>query len=203
MDKPSNKPYLFLDVDGPINATATTTKALKWKYNRLFFCVDKSSNSFIKWTDVDDYKFYKRRTTRLGETSLDYRVYEFLLNPYVADNLASLSSDFDLAWATTWGDDANRALLDTLNLPRALPVVNFSGVRRYSLPKKPFWKTDAILDFANGRPFAWADDLATKVTADYVSDLSPKSTVLRVTSARGLVEKDFDYLRNYAASLRG
>ncbi|WP_035803360.1 HAD domain-containing protein [Kitasatospora mediocidica] len=93
---------------------------------------------------------------------LDFRV---LLSPRHGDWLRELEQVYELCWATTWEEDANTHLAPLLGLP-PLPVVRFAGyrpqagdprVRLMELLSGAKWAP--LLRHANGRPFAWLDDV--------------------------------------------
>ncbi|AJT68839.1 hypothetical protein T261_7240 [Streptomyces lydicus] len=88
-----------------------------------------------------------------------------LLSADHTDWLYELSATYDLVWATAWEHHANTHIAPLLELPR-LPVVEFTGhpARPEDLqfegpesPPAPKWAP--ILRFADGRPFAWVDDV--------------------------------------------
>lgn len=95
---------------------------------------------------------------------------------------------FDLAWATTWGDEANRLIGPIIGLPR-LPVV---GMSRTS------WKYGPVAEFAAGRPLAWLDDdfdvaAWTPVRDRFLRDRGEVPTLLhRVDPAVGITAADLD-----------
>ncbi|WP_133908644.1 hypothetical protein [Actinophytocola oryzae] len=76
------------------------------------------------------------------------------LNPAHGAALLGLAerTGAELAWATSWGQDANATVGAALGLP-ALPVVD---VRAYD--GHPDWKYGAVGRFARDRPLAWLDD---------------------------------------------
>lgn len=201
----SSKPLLLLDVDGPLNVNGAPDKVVKWGYSRHFFKVLAKDYSFVSWVTKDDYDAYKAavKLAKRGKSPDPvHAVLPFDLNPYVADNLASLGDVFDLTWATTWEDDANVALLDLLNLPGPLPVVKFPNKDSRKLdPLGMHWKTKALLDYAGDLPFVWVDDEPRANTRKYVKALSPRSDVLRITDSRGLLPGDFDKLRVLGTSM--
>lgn len=59
-------------------------------------------------------------------------------------------NDLELVWATTWEHKANEYIGWRIGLPE-LPVIEF-GFKGYN------WKTDAILEYADGRELIWLDD---------------------------------------------
>ncbi|MCO6000036.1 HAD domain-containing protein [Actinoallomurus rhizosphaericola] len=87
------------------------------------------------------------------------------LSPLHGDWLRELAGRYDLVWATTWEHDANTHVGPLLGLPE-LPVVEFSAYRRRrDDPRFPIIqlfemaKWAPILRHADGRPFAWIDDV--------------------------------------------
>ncbi|BFV60480.1 hypothetical protein KCMC57_up55840 [Kitasatospora sp. CMC57] len=91
--------------------------------------------------------------------------YAVLLSARHAAWLRELAGTYELCWATTWEDHANIHIAPALGLPR-LPVVRFSGyVPRPDDPKVPVLdliaahKWAPLLRYADGRPFAWVDDV--------------------------------------------
>lgn len=73
--------------------------------------------------------------------------YLVALSPAHGPALRALAERFELVWATTWEDGANRWIGPAIGLP-ALPVIRVRGGRKYP----------AIEAYAADRPFAWLDD---------------------------------------------
>jgi hypothetical protein len=79
--------------------------------------------------------------------------------------LAELAAVYELCWATTWEDLANKHIAPLLDLPE-LPVVHVVNyhrqpgdprVRLFELISGAKWAP--LLRYAAGRPFAWVDDV--------------------------------------------
>lgn len=109
-----------------------------------------------------------------------------------------------LVWATAWEEDANTEIGPRLGLPE-LPVViwpDSSDEReREDVWFGVHWKTRALVDWADGRVFAWVDDEITPVDRDWVSaHHSGRALLHRVDSSRGLDDEDFAVLDEW---LRG
>lgn len=114
---------------------------------------------------------------------------------------ALLGLGYDLCWATTWMDAANRWIAPVVGLPE-LPYVDFTGALFVERPDGVHWKTERILEYAAGRPFAWVDDEQSPADEEFVADRHPAPALLRHVSPRlGLREDDFDALREFAATL--
>lgn len=75
-------------------------------------------------------------------------------------------------WATTWEDEANAEIAPRIGLP-TLPVVNWPESSdehdREDQWFGLFWKTRTLVDWADGRPFAWVDDEITDADRNWVS----------------------------------
>lgn len=54
-------------------------------------------------------------------------------------------------------DDADRWIAPVLGLPE-LPFVDFGDALFQERPDGIHWKTGPLVDYADGRPFAWVDD---------------------------------------------
>lgn len=122
------------------------------------------------------------------------------LNP--SHGAALLGLDYDLCWATTWMDAANRWIAPVIGLPE-LPYVDF-GTDLFALrPDGVHWKTEAIVAYAEGRPFAWVDDEQTPADEEYVAAHHGAPALLHHVSPHlGLREEDFGALARFAATLR-
>ncbi|MET8102805.1 hypothetical protein ABZV29_41315 [Streptomyces sp. NPDC005236] len=68
---------------------------------------------------------------------------------------ALLALGYDLCWATSWMDAANRWIGPVIGLPE-LPYVDFTGALFTERPDGVHWKTQRIVAYAEGRPFARA-----------------------------------------------
>jgi hypothetical protein len=115
------------------------------------------------------------------------------LRPEVGRRLAALPCT--LAWATTWLEDANAEVAPRLGLP-ILPVVTWPGPTPADEHEDQWfglcWKTRTLVDWADGRPFAWVDDEVTDADRQWVSEHHPGPALLRtVDAAVGPTDPDF------------
>ncbi|MFB4298900.1 HAD domain-containing protein [Actinomadura sp. NTSP31] len=87
------------------------------------------------------------------------------INREHGDWLRELAAHYDLTWATTWEEHANEHIGPLLGLP-PLPHVAFSAYEPHpddphtpllQIPLMRKWAP--ILRHADGRPFAWVDDI--------------------------------------------
>jgi hypothetical protein len=111
----------------------------------------------------------------------------------------------DLAWATTWEDEANTAIATRIGLPR-LPVVNWpDSSGEHEREDRWFglcWKTRTLVTWAAGRPFAWVDDEITDADQDWVCvHYSGRVLLHRVEPFRGLTADDFATLDHWLRAL--
>lgn len=162
-----HRPLLFLDVDGPLNPTAT--------------CAPEG---------------YSIHLTRPAARPRPLAVY---LNPTHGAALRKLP--YDLVWATTWHEDANTWISPPLGLP-ALPYVELPCEGSHRTPADGLWisfKTEAIANYADGRPFAWIDDEITALDKRWVREhYGPPALLHAVNPFAGLHPEDFSTLAAWA-----
>ncbi|MBK6018132.1 hypothetical protein [Streptomyces sp. MBT53] len=122
------------------------------------------------------------------------------LNP--AHGPALLGLGYDLCWATTWMAAANRWIAPVVGLPE-LPYVDFGDALFAERPDGVHWKTEAIVAYAEGRPFAWVDDEQGAPDGDFVTAHHSGPALLHHVNPRlGLREGDFAALAEFAAAVR-
>ena len=167
------RPLLLLDVDGPLNPYAAP-----WFRERL---------------PVGGYEM-RLLTLSTG------RSYWVALNAGHGERLRRLAERYDLAWASTWQEDANRLIAPLLGLPGDLPVVPLV-VPALPLPAWG-WKTDQVAAWTGTRPFVWLDDEITGATCDRLAAAPLGRHLARtVRPDVGLTEADFDAVAEFAAIL--
>ena len=93
-----------------------------------------------------------------GHVPPSFTAYEFdglrvLLSARHGAWLTGLANDFELAWATSWEDDADRLIAERVGLPRGLPVIRFDAAQTGWMDKLP-----DVIQFVGDRPTAWLDD---------------------------------------------
>ena len=94
--------------------------------------------------------------------------------------LRELAADFDIVWATGWGEEANELICPLFGLPR-LPVIAFPPS-----PFEPHEKVPAIAAFAGDeRPVAWIEDLVTDEARAWSAARSAPTLIVEVPSASG------------------
>ncbi|WP_405759293.1 hypothetical protein OG234_11875 [Streptomyces sp. NBC_01420] len=170
------RPLLFLDVDGPLNPYAAQPERRPAGYTT------------IRVPRLDS------ATPRLHSKPL--RVW---LHP--GHGPALLALGYELCWATTWMDSANRWIGPVLGLP-TLPFVDFGEALFRERPDGVHWKTEALVTYAGGRPFAWVDDEQGEADDAYVNAHHPAAALLHHVNPRiGLRDDDFTALAEFAASV--
>jgi hypothetical protein len=168
------KPLLLMDVDGPLNPFRA-----RW---------------FAQVTPADGYQFHQ--LTPEGD-----QTYRVALNPEHGERLLELATIYDLAWATTWGHEANRLISPILGLPSDLPVI---GLPQPSvLMSRRSWKVARIVDWVGVRPFAWFDDEINRPTRLWLANQVAVGPHIahRVPAEVGLADADFDALWAFAWNL--
>ncbi|TXS14625.1 hypothetical protein EAO70_24455 [Streptomyces sp. adm13(2018)] len=167
------KPLLLIDVDGPLNPYAAQRERRP-----------------------EGYTTHRMRPGGWFGTK-PLRVW---LNPAHGEELLGLAKAYELVWATTWKDEANHWIGPHLGLP-ALPFIDWP-VMHGRAPRGTFWKTQYILEYAAGRPFAWVDDDITPYDGEFVEQNHLAAALLLHVDPRfGLLRPDFDALADWAAAL--
>ncbi|MFJ1708138.1 HAD domain-containing protein [Kitasatospora sp. NPDC088346] len=113
--------------------------------------------------------------------------------------LRELAAAYQLVWATTWEEHANLHLSPLLGLEQ-LPVVRFTGyVPQPDDPKVPVLdvfsarKWAPIVRYAEGRPFAWIDDVIPSSLLRRTF-LRRDRVLLRIEAGQGLQRRHVDRL---------
>lgn len=108
---------------------------------------------------------------------------------------------YELCWATTWVDDANWWIAPVLGLPE-LPFVDFGDALFQDRTDGVHWKTDPLVEYANGRPFAWVDDEQSDLDQTHViAHHHGPGLLLHVNPRIGLGGDYFRALADFARSL--
>ncbi|MGW1490917.1 HAD domain-containing protein [Streptomyces sp. NBC_00191] len=166
------KPLLLIDIDGPLNPYAARAQRRP-----------------------EGYGTHRMRPSGWTEGK-PLRVW---LNPEHGVELLALADAYELVWATTWKGEANEWIGPHLGLPE-LPFIDWPQMHGKA-PRGTFWKTQYILEYAAGRPFAWVDDEMTALDQEWVAQRHlAAALLLRVHPGIGLTRPDFDALADWAAA---
>lgn len=177
MTTETHRPLLLIDVDGPLNPYAAPPHRRP-----------------------EGYETHRMRPS--GWEQPWQKPLRVWLNPTHGATLRSLP--FDLIWCTTWAHEANEWIAPHIGLP-SLPVIewpNGAQAPRHACPDETFWKTEHVVKWAAGRPFAWIDDDFNDTDRDYVAQHHDGPALLHwVNPRKGLLDPDFKTLTAWAASL--
>lgn len=174
----TDRPLLYLDVDGPLNPYAAKAR------RRVGYTLHK----MLPPTWIAQSFQPPERVKPLP----------VWLNPAHGPKLVALAEHYDLWWATTWEHDANEWIGSHLGLPE-LPVVEWDHNRSRLNSHGAYWKTPQLIEHAAGRPFAWVDDEITRRDRSYVETFHDGRALLhRVEASLGLVDDDFTRLAEWA-----
>jgi len=172
------KPLLFLDVDGVLNVRVHPYR----EYPVELRCDEMAKNAFTNHFD--------KETVTLSVC---------IPSVYPAW-LAELSEHFELVWATTWEDLANRHISPMLGLGQ-LRVVNFcqpklSQVKNGEVAE---WKWGNLVDFAGEQPFCFVDDQAWSLSR--LHPVAPGARFGAICAEQGLTREHVDQMLAFAAAL--
>lgn len=167
----SDKPLLFIDVDGVLNPDSRSSGRRP-----------------------DGYMTHRMRPWEYTDPRV--KALRVWLNPAHGGWLKKLP--FELVWGTAWMHEANEWIAPHLGLPE-LPVVEFTSKLKSQVPGV-HWKTPDLVRYANGRPFAWLDDEIRKGDGEYVREhhRAPFALV-QVAPFVGLTEDHLKTLSDWAA----
>ncbi|MDH6108875.1 hypothetical protein P3T36_002245 [Kitasatospora sp. MAP12-15] len=171
----TQRPLLFVDVDGPL----------------LPFCAPS----------YPAYPTYSSCRKGPEPEWADANPLLVRINPEHGLRLAALPCE--LVWATAWMEDANEFIAPLIGLPE-LPVVSWPDSvdeDEQTWRAGLHWKTRALLDWAAGRPFAWIDDETTDNDRAWVRAHYPAQALLHhVDPCRGLTDADFAALDTWLSA---
>lgn len=138
--------------------------------------------------------FYASHRQDLEEhTALKYTIYT---SPKFGEWLLSLTDLYDLVWATTWEDDANKWISPLVGLPSDLPVIHM-GSKNFD--NFGTWKLPNIQKYVGEyQAFAWLDDDLWEDADNWVKSREGKGLLIRVNPMTGLTERHIEMLREWA-----
>lgn len=165
------RPWLLLDVDGPLNPFQMSPRRAR------------------------------ARGYQLHQIAVQGVTYPVFVNPEHGARLLELTDVVELAWATTWEHDANGLLSPLLGLPADLPVIGWPPGAAYASTHTGCWKTPYVDHWVGDRAFAWLDDdIGPHDQAWFANDREPASFLLRqISPAAGLRRRDLAAIRSWAA----
>jgi len=117
------------------------------------------------------------------------------VNPAHGAWITEARTVLDVAWATSWNDEANRLLAPLLHIT-PLPVI--------TMPAAPFHPSDKIpliAAYARQRPAAWIDDLHTPEAHDWAATRTSPTLLITADPAIGLTRDAVDHVIAWAEAL--
>jgi len=165
------KPLLLVDVDGVLNPyDAKPTK--------------RPAGYETYYQDYYDKHYGKRRRMRIWLN----KTHGPMLTEWAA------RKGFELAWCTTWGEEANTWIAPKIGLNESWPVVNFD---KAELMNPAVWKFAGVTRFAQDRSLVWLDDdfKYFKYARDefhFRRSNFTNTTMYQVDPSVGLTETDLD-----------
>lgn len=120
---------------------------------------------------------------------------EATLHPEAAAWIAELAGAFELAWATTWHELANRLIARRAGLA-PLPAVPLRLDHGAPTPKLP-----SVIAFVGDRPCAWVDDDLHEDADTWAAGREVPTLLVHVASAEGMTRQHVDRLLAWAEAL--
>lgn len=143
--------------------------------------------------DVDGVLLVVRTTVADNDEAMDA---EATLHRDAGAWLRELAEAFDLVWATTWADLANRMIAPALGLP-PLPAIRFDMERHLPTPK-----LSSVIGWVGDRPCAWIDDDLHHDADTWAAGRSVPTLLVHVDTATGLERRHVDGLLAWAREIR-
>jgi hypothetical protein len=112
--------------------------------------------------------------------------------------LRSLAERYELIWATGWEETANDYLPHLLGLPCHLPFLTFDG---RVAAGSAHWKVDAIQEYAGDRPLAWIDDNVDETCHQWAARRSAPTLIVETLRHEGMSDGHVELLLEWAAGL--
>lgn len=133
----------------------------------------------------------KRRNLVRLDATVYGNTYVLWMDPADKQRLERLEEHFELAWGTTWEDEANRQIAPFLGLPE-FPIVAKTSYSEHT-------KAYGVLRAAEGRPFVWLDDMAWMTYDLEHSDANWK--LVLIDPEMGLTDANIDEAIEWAQAL--
>lgn len=179
---PMSGPAILIDVDGPLNPYAEKA-----------------------WRRPAGYTTHRLRP----EGTSWVKPLRVWLNPEHGPQLIELATTVgaELAWATSWEDEANRLIGPIVGLPN-LEVISFAGApRRMSLHGAGYVhdKVPAVAAWAGDRPICWLDDEVQRSDLEWAQqrtmDGSP-TLLVQVSPRSGIQAAHLTSIRDFLPARR-
>jgi hypothetical protein len=112
--------------------------------------------------------------------------------------LGQLGGRYELVWASGWEETANDYLPHLLGLPGHLPYLTFDG--RVSAGSA-HWKIEAIDEYAGARALAWIDDNLDESCRTWAADRPAPTLMIETIRHEGMRDEHVELLLGWAAEL--
>lgn len=167
----TQKPILFLDVDGVINCFPGPT------FEQLLMSQD--------WAD--------------GLATTKGRTYKIWWRRPIIERLTTLVNEgrIEIVWLTTWGQNAVTEISSLVGLNPTTAIEDTSGKRA---PEPGWWKWERVKEAIGdtSRPFVWFDDeLGPPITGFALSLYDGQAFLRAPESNPGLTIEDLDELEEW------
>ena len=143
--------------------------------------------------DVDGVLLVVRSSLTDDDEAIDD---EPTLHPEAGAWLRELAEVFDLAWATTWEDLANRVIAPSLGIA-ALPAIEFDMARHLPTPKLP-----SVIAWVGDRPCAWIDDDLHHDADTWAAGRAVPTLLVHADMTVGMERRHVDQLLAWAREIR-
>jgi hypothetical protein len=115
-----------------------------------------------------------------------------------AVHLERLAARYELVWASGWEETANEYLPHLLGLPGHLPYLTFDGRVRAG---PAHWKIDAIDEYAAERPLAWIDDNVDESCHVWAEQREAPTLIIETVRHEGMHDHHVELLLGWAEEL--
>jgi hypothetical protein len=115
-----------------------------------------------------------------------------------AAHLERLAERYELVWATGWEETANDYLPHLLGLPEGLPYLTFDGRVRAG---PAHWKIEAIDEYAGDRPLAWIDDNVDESCRVWAAGRQAPTLIIETVRHEGMDGYHVELLLSWADEL--
>lgn len=143
--------------------------------------------------DVDGVLLVVRTALGDDDEALEY---EPTIHPEAGAWLRELADAFDLVWATTWEDLANRMIAPALGLA-PLPAIQFDMARHLPTPKLP-----SVIAWVGDRPCAWIDDDLQHDADTWAAGRAVPTLLVHADMSIGIERRHVDELLAWAREIR-
>ena len=193
------KPLLYMDIDGVLNPLRSRSKGRPEGWNAAY--MDNSGDEPIVFPSKRFYR-YKNHGHIIVWYPVDAREW-----------FDALKDVYDVCWASKWGRSASTVYAGLFGMEGEIPFLDIPNVPEAQCPLSRYTgrhakdcdclhsKTLLLTDHADGRPFVWVDDEATKRDVTWLAENAPRGRAYTVDGYHGLRRGDVNSLVSMAQDL--